>query len=151
MYYPLSLSFFFFAESMCYPPQVPRTPSFVSSFYQHQSSRFDQPIRFHYYHCPIFIIEPELNLNLIIRKLSRNISQIIGISFLAISKKKKKKYELNLVDRDSEIITHNLETSDWTQISHVSVQSKQYLVHPSRGTPERKRFSRKFNPQFHSY
>ena len=34
---------------------------------------------------------------------------------------------------------------------YVSVQSKQYLVHPSRETPERKRFSRKFDPQFYGY
>ena len=94
------------------------------------------------------MIEPKLNLNLVIRKLSKNIFQIIGISFPTISKKN---YELSLVDRDSEIITHNLETSDQTQISYVSVQSKQYSVHPSRETPERKRFSRKFNPQFHNY
>ena len=129
--------------------QVPRTPSYVSSFYQHQSSRFDQPIKSHYYHRPFFIIELELNLNLIIRKLSRNISQIIVISFPEISKKNN--YELSLVDRNSEIITYNLETSDQTQISHVSVQSKQYSVHPSRETPERKRFSRKFDPQFYGY
>ena len=129
--------------------QVPRTPSYVSSFYQHQSSRFDQPIKSHSYHRPFFIIELELNLNLIIRKLSRNISQIIVISFPEISKKKKN-YELSLVDRNSKIITYNLETSDQTQISHVSVQSKQYSVHPSRETPERKRFSSKFDPQFYS-
>ena len=129
--------------------QVPRTPSYVSSFYQHQSSRFDQPIKSHYYHRPFFIIELELNLNLIIRKLSRNISQIIVISFPEISKKNN--YELSLVDRNSEIITYNLETSDQTQISHVSVQSKQYSVHPSRETLERKRFSRKFDPQFYDY
>ena len=93
------------------------------------------------------MIEPKVNLNLVIRKLSKNTFQIIGISFPAISKKN---YELSLVDRDSEIITHNLETSDQTQISYVSVQSKQYSVHPSRETPERKRFSSKFDPQFYS-
>ena len=54
--------------------------------------------------------------------------------------KKKKNYELSLVDRDSEIITHNLESSDQTQIYHISVQSKQYSVHPSRETLEEKDF-----------
>ena len=52
---------------------------------------------------------------------------------------------------DFEIITHNLETCDQTQIYHISVQSKQYSVHPSRETPKRKRFSRKFDPQFYGY
>ena len=92
-----------------------------------------------------------MNLNLIIRKLSRNISQTIGISFQAISKNKNKNYELSLVDRDSEIVTHNLRTSEQTQISHVSVQSKQYSVHPSRETPKGKRFLSKFDPQFYDY
>ena len=95
------------------------------------------------------MIELELNLNLIIRKLSRNISQIIGISFPVISKKKKIMSSAQLTD--SEIITHNLETCDQTQIYHISVQSKQYSVHPSRETPKRKRFSRKFDPQFYGY
>ena len=63
-----------------------------------------------------------------------------------MKKKKKKKKKLSLVDRDSKIITHNLKTSDETQISHASVQPKQYLVHPSRETLERKRFSSKFDP-----
>ena len=47
--------------------------------------------------------------------------------------------------------THNLKISDQTQISHVSVQSKLFSIHPSTETPERKRFSSKFDPQFYSY
>ena len=60
-------------------------------------------------------------------------------------------YGISLLDRDSEIITHDLETSDQTQIYRISVQSKQYSVHPSRETPQRKRFSSKFDPQFYGY
>ena len=67
------------------------------------------------------MIEPEFESKLDHKKLSRNISQTIGISFQAISKSKNKNYELSLVDRDSEIITHNLKTSEQTQLSHVSV------------------------------
>ena len=52
---------------------------------------------------------------------------------------KKENYELSLVDRDSEIITHNLKTSEKTQIFHVSVESKQYSVHPSQGDTKKKK------------